>query len=301
MDTIKYPDPIIVGCGYLGRELCPLLESDNQQPVCIVHSVESRSKLEHKGRNALIFDLDQSPLASSSQQLPLHRNQIYYFAPPSTNDDHDHRIDRFLKLCQRNLPNKIVYISTSGVYGDCQGNIVSEDARVSPKTSRAKRRVYAEHSLINFCEEHNCSYIILRVGGIYGAERLPIHRLDKITVICPDEAPISNRIHIIDLAKICQIAMNSSISNEIINVSDGHSTSMTDYYYQIADLAGVPRPRCVPMSQASAELSPGMLSFVNEARQLSVEKLNSLLQPRLLFPNLEAGLQDCFNKINSKQ
>ena len=194
---------------------------------------------------------------------------------------------------------KLSIISTSGVYGDCQGQIVTEDVKLSPLTSRAKRRVHAEQSLIDFCKQYDCSYVILRVGGIYGAERLPIHRLNKITVICPDEAPASNRIHVIDLARICHSAMISPVANEMINVSDGHSTSMTDYYYKIADLAGVPRPRCVPMSQANKELSPAMLSFVNESRQLSVEKMNSLLQPKLLFPNLDIGLQDCFNKLNS--
>ncbi len=295
----RFPEPVIVGCGYLGRELCPLLEKNQQAPVCIVNSAQIHSRLNNKGRHALIFDLDQSPLSVDNLDLPLKNNQIYYFAPPSSRDEQDHYMDNFLEACKHNIPNKIVYISTSGVYGDCQGNLVSEKAKLSPITDRAKRRAYAEQSLTKFCAKYSCTYVILRVGGIYGAERLPLHRLDKITVICPDEAPASNRIHIIDLARICQNAMNSSISNEILNVSDGHSTSMTDYYYKIADLAGLPRPRCVPMSQASNELSPAMLSFVNESRQLSVEKLNSLLHPTLLFPNLETGLQDCFNKIHS--
>lgn len=299
MTEVQYPRPIIVGCGYLGREICNLLETQQQRPVCIIRSAESQSRLARKGRNALILDLDKSPFRLTNQQLPLTANQIYYFAPPSSRDEQDHYMDNFLEACKHNIPNKIVYISTSGVYGDCRGSLVSENAKLSPITDRAKRRVYAEQSLTKFCVKYSCSYVILRVGGIYGAERLPLHRLDKITVICPDEAPVSNRIHIIDLARICQSAMNSSISNEILNVSDGHSTSMTDYYYKIADLAGLPRPRCVPMSQASNELSPAMLSFVNESRQLSVEKLNSLLHPILLFPNLETGLQDCFNKIQS--
>ena len=299
MSNEQFPKPLIVGCGYLGRELCNLLEKSQQQPVCIVNSLDSQSRLKKKGRNALIIDLDQAPLDLANQPLTLENNQIFYFAPPSSIDDNDHRLQNFLDNCKPHIPNKIVYISTSGVYGDCQGRLVNEETALNPITTRAKRRVNAEHSLIRFCSQYSCSYIILRVGGIYGAERLPIHRLDKITVICPDEAPISNRIHVIDLARICQSAMNSTASNEIINVSDGESTSMTDYYYKVADLAGVPRPRCVPMSQASSELSPAMLSFVNESRQLSVEKLHALLHPSLLFPNLQAGLQDCFNNIRS--
>lgn len=299
MTELDFLTPIIIGCGYVGREICPLLETNHQSPVCIVRTQESLSRLTSKGRTAFVTDLDTAPLAIDTDKIPIHNNQIYYFAPPSSCDDNDHRMANFISICQSHRPKKIVYISTSGVYGDCQGRVVNEETNLSPITSRAKRRVNAEQLLINYCNQYDCSYVILRVGGIYGAERLPIHRLNKITVICPDEAPSSNRVHVIDLARICYRAMNGSVTNEIINVSDGHSTSMTDYYYKIADLAGVPRPRCVPMSQANKELSPAMLSFVKESRQLSVEKMNSLLQPELLFPNLDSGLQDCFHKLNS--
>lgn len=248
------------------------------------------------GLDAHVLNLDH-PI---SNLIDPSGRDIYYFAPPHSADDKDIRIDHFLRLCQTKTPRRIVYISTSGVYGNCHGDWVDETRPLAPVTARAKRRVYAEQSLLSFCRQYHSEYMILRVGGIYGPERLPINRLKDTKVICLDEAPYSNRIHISDLANICQAAMQGKSKNEVINVTDGHPSSMTDYFYQIADRAGLPRPECVPMSQAKEKLSPGMLSFINESRRLSTEKMRALLNVNLQFPTLKLGLEDCFKKLLAK-
>ena len=287
---------IIVGCGYVGTHLAKELSNTNDSPLCIVRSKTQYDALSGQSLAARLFDLDQPPDEKFS--LNTDNRNVYYFAPPSTTDLNDHRMVRFLQICERELPRRIVYISTSGVYGDCRGEWVDETAPIAPLTARAKRRMNAELNLQNFCQRTGTEYMILRVGGIYGAERLPIHRLAHITVICPQEAPFSNRIYISDLVHVCHEAMNCRSANEIINVADGHPTTMTDYYYQIADLAGLPRPPCVPMSQAKDKLSPGMLSFINESRRLSIDKLNRLFRKPLQFPTLKLGLQECFKNLN---
>jgi len=291
MQESDIPQPIIIGCGFLGGYLTRLLRDHQQSPVCVVQSQSSHAKLVQDGFHAVIYDLDQ---VAKNVDFDLKNHTVYYLAPPSHSDEKDHRIDHFLTLCETDQPSKIVYISTSGVYGDCQGNWVTEDQPLAPISSRAKRRVYAEKALLDYCSKYDCDYMILRVGGIYGPNRLPIDRLKDITVICPEEAPHSNRIHVADLASVCYSAMASSIQNEIINVSDGHPTSMSDYYYKIADFANLPRPKCVPLAQAEEKLSAGMLSFIKESRRLSIDKMNSLLGVEIQFPTLESGLEDCF-------
>ncbi|MFK7795013.1 MAG: NAD-dependent epimerase/dehydratase family protein [Gammaproteobacteria bacterium] len=292
MSICNNPQPIIVGCGFLGNHLAAQLVKKQQNPLCVVQSQSSYQQLLKKNLQAIICDLD-IPL-SIDPGFDLAGKQVYYFAPPSNSDNDDHRIDNFLTRCKINPPSKVVYISTSGVYGDCQGNWVTEENPLAPISTRAKRRVYAEKALLTYCAQHDCDYIILRVGGIYGPGRLPIERLKNITVICPEEAPHSNRIHVADLACVCFAAMSNNIQNEVINVADGHSTSMSDYYYKIADFAGLPRPDCVPLSEAEEKLSAGMLSFINESRRLSIEKMNRLLDVEIQFPTLELGLEDCF-------
>lgn len=291
--------PYIFGCGYLGRELGKQLSARNQSPHAFVKSEQSIAKLRKLQIDATILDLDQSNF--TIKKFDFTGSDIYYFVPPDRNGSYDQRIDQFLQLCINQAPRRIVYISTSGVYGDCGGDWVNEDRPTAPLTDRAKRRVYAEQALQQYCHDSDTEYMILRVGGIYGAERLPIHRLANIKVICPEEAPFSNRIHVEDLAQVCAAAMECEATNEIVNVADGHPSTMTDYYYQIADLAGHPRPTCVPMSQAENQLSPEMLSFVNESRRLSIEKMQSLLQIQLQFPTLELGLAECFKQLHIKE
>ena len=289
---------IITGCGYVGLELGKLLLEQQQSPLCVVKSDASATKLSEYNLHSLLLDLDRPDV--SSQLLNLQGANVYYFVPPPNNKNYDDkRIDRFLNLFGSGKPRRIVYISTSGVYGDCKGKWINETQPINPITQRAKRRVYAEQSLIRFCQQYDSEYFILRVGGIYGTTRLPIERLKDVKVICPDEAPFSNRIHVNDLARVCHTAMLAKEKNEILNVADGHPTSMTDYYYQIADLAELPRPPCVPMSQAENQLSPGMLSFINESRRLSIEKMQSLLKVQLQFPTLRLGLEHCFRQLRT--
>lgn len=284
--------PIIVGCGFLGKYLADLLQTQHQSPLCIVRSNESLNLLVASGYNTQDIDLDN---IHESVEIPLQQQNVYYLAPPSSIDNCDYRIDRFLALCKANLPNKIVYISTSGVYGDCGGDWVDETHPLAPISERAKRRVYAEQAIKDFCQTHSTKYVILRVGGIYGPGRLPIHRLQNITVVCPEDAPYSNRIHVSDLANICYVAMTSKVENEVFNIADGHATTMTDYYYQIADFAGQARPPCVSILQAKDKLSASMLSFINESRRLSTQKMQVLLGVDLKFPTLSAGLENCFS------
>ncbi len=285
--------PVIVGCGFLGKYLAKLLCNSHKIPLCIIQSRQSFDHLSSEGFDTRLFDLDDvgKPLG-----FQLENREIYYLAPPSRTDLCDHRMDYFLSLCALNPPKKIVYISTSGVYGDCQGEWVDETRPMAPISQRATRRVYAENALTRFCNRQPTDYLILRVGGIYGPERLPVQRLRDITVICPDEAPYSNRIHVADLAHVCQIAMNSQYRNDVFNVADGHATTMTDFYYKLADFSGQPRPPCVPMSQASEKLSAGMLSFIRESRRLSIRKLQTQLKVSIQFPDLTSGLKNCFNK-----
>lgn len=286
--------PIIIGCGYVGKTLAKQLMDKQLRPSCIVTSESSLVQLHKLQLEASIYNLDQ---ANNEQSLPdCSKREVYYFAPPSTVDEQDHRIKKFLSVCKHQPPRRIVYISTSGVYGDCGGQWVNENQPTCPITPRAKRRLDAEQSLLAFCRETECEYIILRVGGIYGKERLPIHRLKDIKVINEDEAPYSNRIHVEDLARVCLAAMQTEVSNEIFNTADGNPTSMSDYYNSIADHAGLPRPTSVPLSQAKQQISAAMLSFINESRRLDISKLRSILKISPQLPTLEVGLKYCFQE-----
>lgn len=279
---------LIMGCGDVGRRLGKRLVSKGQPVVGVVRTQTSGARLKSLGIEPQVLDLDQ---IQDSSCLPTKGARVFYLAPPPPRGTSDPYIENFLNACVGAAPRCIVYLSTSGVYGDCRGAWVDEYWPTDPQTDRAKRRLSAERTLHRWRSETQQDIVVLRVGGIYGPERLPVARLSGMRVICPDEAPPSNRIHIEDLVTVCLAAMESGEPAQTYNVADDAPTSMTDYLYHVADWAKIPRPPCVSLVQAPGSLSPEMLSFIQESRRLINRKMKEVLGVRLQYPDLASGLQ----------
>jgi nucleoside-diphosphate-sugar epimerase len=284
---------LIIGCGDVGRRVAVLLQATRHRLTCVVRSRESLNELQAAGFEARCVDLD---VDDSSGKLASGYAEIYYFAPPPPAGEMDTRMKRFLQGLQRDTPpRRIVYISTSAVYGDCQGVWITEDQPLNPATARGRRRLDAERQLTTWCNENGCEWMLLRVPGIYGPGKLPLERLRQgLPVLREEDAPYTNRIHVDDLAAICMAAMSSSRSNTVYNVSDGHPSNMTDYFFRVADAAGLPRPPEVSRDEARRVLSPGMMSFLNDSRRMDNSRLLRELEISLQYPDLDAGLAACF-------
>jgi nucleoside-diphosphate-sugar epimerase len=203
-------------------------------------------------------------------------------------------MQRLLDALPHNGQYRIVYISTSGVYGDCAGEWVDEGRPANPQVDRAQRRYDAEQRLRAWRRKGHGEVIILRVAGIYGPGKLPLARLQKqVPMIDARDAPWTNRIHIDDLVTICEAAMLRSRDGEIYNVSDGNPGNMRDYFDQVADLYGLPRAPTISLTEATASLSPGMLSYLRESRRLDNRKMLDQLGVTLRYPQLAQGLAAC--------
>ena len=288
---------LIVGCGAIGRRVATLLSPGRYDVTGIVRSHESVESLAKSAVRAVNIDLDRpDPGMEHTLSQGCHDGDIFYFAPPPPAGEQDTRMQAFLGgLPGRTGVRRIVYISTSAVYGDCHGAWITESQPLNPTTPRGQRRLDAERQLRDWCRTHAVQWIILRVPGIYGPGKLPLARLRKGTPVLREaDAPYTNRIHADDLAAICVAAMHSSIANTVYNVSDGHPGNMTDYFFRVADAAGLPRPPEVSREEAQTVLSAGMLSFLQDSRRMDNSKLLNELGIQLQYPNLDAGLADCF-------
>jgi nucleoside-diphosphate-sugar epimerase len=286
---------LIVGCGAIGRRVAALLPARRFDITGVVRSNESRERLAKAGVRAVCLDLDR-PEPGFDQKC---RNaDIFYFAPPPPSGQQDLRMRAFLDSLQGAMPvRRIVYISTSAVYGDCQGAWITETQPLNPATPRGHRRQDAEQQLLAWCQARATQWIILRVPGIYGPGKLPLERLRKGTpVLREEDSPYTNRIHADDLASICVAAMHSPNFNTVYNVSDGQPGNMTDYFFRVADAAGLPRPPVVNREEAQTVLSPGMLSFLQDSRRMDNSKLLRDLGIELQYPDLAAGLAACFQE-----
>jgi nucleoside-diphosphate-sugar epimerase len=293
MQDKPYKTVLITGCGYVGRRVAGLLQAENHQVTGCVRSKESAAALDRSGIRAVTVDLDR-PAAKHGWAHGF--DAVFYFTPPPPQGEQDPRMQAFLQTLDVEAPpRRIVYISTSAVYGDCQGAWISESQAVNPATARGQRRLDAEQRLMAWCDAHDVQWILLRVPGIYGPGKLPLARLRKGTPVLREEAsPYTNRIHADDLAHICVAAIKSAHANTVYNVSDGHPGNMTDYFFKVADAAGLPRPPTVSRVEAQEVLSAGMLSFLKDSRRMSNSKMLAELAVTLRYPDLDAGLPSCF-------
>jgi len=279
---------LIIGCGYIGRALGARYLLAGEPVTGVVFSLESTLQLRKIGITPVAMDLDQS-----IDRLPLAgETGIFYFAPPPDAGVRDPRLERFLTaLGRQGCSPRIVYISTTGVYGDCQGAWVDESRPVQAVTDRARRRLDAELKLLEWRLQGGGELVILRVAGIYGPGRLPLARLRQgLPMIREEEAPWTNRIHADDLVTVCQAAMTRGVDGEIYNVSDGAPGNMAQYFSMVADLAGLEQPPMISRAAAQRELPASMLSYLQESRRIDNRKMLRDLGVTLKYPTLAKGL-----------
>lgn len=298
----------IIGCGDIGRRVASLYLAAGRTVEAWVRSEASYLACQLLDLDVHYVDFDQ-PFSLNTISAD---GTIFYTVPPASGQMsrsafhqkgerlqarykaesiRDNRLRSFLNTINPGEINKFVLISTTGVYGDCAGAWVDESTPINPIVDRALRRADAEASLLQWAQKHKVDYLILRVPGIYAADRLPLKRLKAGTpVVARDESPWTNRIHADDLATACFAALNSPVANEIVNVSDDAPSHMTEYFFAVADYAGLPRPPQISLQQARQTLSSGMLSYLTESRRIDNTKMKNLLHIKLRYPTLRQGL-----------
>jgi nucleoside-diphosphate-sugar epimerase len=280
---------LIAGCGYVGQRLAVQLRT--QYDVSgLVRSAERAAELERLGIRALAIDLDRVRAGAALPER-LDHEAILYLTPPPVLGESDLRLDRFLQLATV-PPHTFVYLSTTGVYGDTSGAVVDESSAVQPRTDRARRRVSAEEMTRVWCNERRVRRVVLRVPGIYGPDRLPLEHLRHgEPVVREREAGINNRIHVEDLVEACRCAIANPEARGVYNVTDGRPLTSTAFMNLVAKVAGLPPPPQVSMEEAQLTFSPQRLSFLNESRRVSNERMLKHLGVQLKYADVEAGIR----------
>lgn len=281
---------LIAGCGDIGMRVARLELAAGMAVIGVVRGEAKAAWLQEGGVRPLLADLDD-PLSLAA--LPTAGARVYYLAPPPGGGFSDPRVRNFCAaIGSERLPAKLVYVSTSGVYGDCGDLLVTEQTPVNPQTSRARRRLDAEQTLLAWGAERGVPVVILRVTGIYGPGRLPVARLAAgHPVLREEESPRTNRIHADDLAQVCVAAAEQAGHGEVFNVSDGEGGTMSQYFFAVADALGMPRPQAISLAEAKQSMNPLMLSYLSESRRMSNAQMLDRLGVKLRYPTLAAGLQ----------
>ncbi len=285
MKKLGLPRVLILGCGDVGLRLVPLL-LPRYRVLAVTSNPDRRAELRAAGAIPIVADLD-APLTLG--RLARLAPTIVHLAPPQS----EGRIDRRTRNLAAILPEgaRLVYVSTTGVYGDCAGASFDETRSVRPQNARAVRRVDAETVLRAWARRRHGKLSILRVPGIYAADRLPLERLHKgLPALVAQEDVHTNHIQADDLARICLAAMRLGAPNRVYHAVDDSDLKMGDYFDAVADAAGLSRPPRLPRSELERSVSPMMLSFMSESRRLHNARIKEELGVQLRYPDVQSLL-----------
>ena len=283
---------LIIGCGDVGVRVAAIVRR-HTHVFALTSSAERIETLRQMGVTPLLGNLDQ---AHSLARLAGLATRILHLAPPAAQGRVDARTRHLLaSLARRAAPASLVYGSTSGVYGNCDGQQISEVQPVNAQTERGRRRVDAEAQVRFFGRTLNTSVCVLRIPGIYAPNReggTPRARLEKqLPVLAAAEDVYTNHIHADDLARACHLALWRGAPQRVYHVNDDTALKMGDYFDVAADHYGLPRPPRVSRELATTLLPPSMLSFMSESRRLVNQRMKEELGLRLRYPTVHSGLR----------
>ncbi len=281
---------LIVGCGDVGRRVLRLLKG--RWTVMALTSQAGRlSELREAGAIPLLGNLDDPATLGRLAGLA---DRVLHLAPPATQGRTDERTRHLLQALSRSaVPRRLVYASTSGVYGDCAGALIDETRPVNPANERAWRRVDAEDQLRQWGRVTGCAVTVLRVPGIYAYDREgghPRERLAKgLPVLRPEDDVFTNHIQADDLARACVLSLMRGPTT-VLNANDDSEMRMGDYMALAASLCGLPAPARISRAEAQTVFSPMQMSFLNESRRLDNHRLKQRLRLSLRYPTPAQGL-----------
>ncbi|ALQ50399.1 SDR family oxidoreductase [Nitrosomonas ureae] len=286
---------LIIGCGDVALRTVPLLKT-HYRILGLYRNADRADLLRANDITPIYGNLD---CPKSLKKLEGIAHLVLHLAPPPNYGKRDtrtlHLLSALTKKTKTNstiLPQRFIYISTSGVYGDCRGDLIDETHPVQPENDRAIRRVFAEKQIRNWGKRNHISTCIVRVPGIYAANRLPLQRLrDGHPTLLDAEDSYTNHIHADDLAQIIFAAIRFAKTNRIYHACDDSHLKMGEYFDLVADYSGLPHPRRITRDQAQEQITPGMLSFMKESRRLRNVRIKKELHISLLYPTVHDGVK----------
>jgi nucleoside-diphosphate-sugar epimerase len=289
MNNKKFGRPrlLILGCGDVGMRLLPLVR-ERFRVFAVTSRRERCAELRAAGAVPIVADLDRP---RALKRLAGLARYVVHLAPPQPDGMRDRRTRNVTAILPEGAV--VVYISTTGVYGDCGGARIDETRPVAPVNARAWRRVDAERVLRSAASERHGRVAILRAPGIYARERLPLQRLEEGTpALTAADDVYTNHIHADDLAHIAALALFRALPGRVYNAVDDSEMKMGDYFDAVADAFGLERPPRLARAELAAQSSPVRLSFMSESRRIGNARLRQELGVRLRYPSVDAALAE---------
>ena len=273
------------GLGFSARTLAARLREKGWTISATSRSAAGAQAIVKQGFHAHVFD-GTAPLAPAAFDGVTH---LLSSAPPDADGDPVLRQNAG-ELAQRAAQFRWVgYLSTTGVYGDHGGGLVTEETPLTPNTERGHRRLLAETQWLDLWRGHGLAVHLFRLAGIYGPGRNQLVSLRDGTakrIIKPGQ--LFSRIHVEDIATVLEASMARPHPGRAYNVCDDEAAPPQDVVAYGAELLGLPVPPDVPFEEA--QLSPMARSFYADSKRVSNERLKAELGVVLRYPTYREGL-----------
>jgi len=289
---------LIVGSGDVARRILARLPR-HYRVFAMLRDAGRAPAWRAAGAQPVLADLDDR---ASLQRLAGIADCVLHLAPPPGDGQRDQRTRNLLAALGNgeSLPRRLIYVSTSGIYGDCGGARIDETRRINAESPRAGRRVDAERCLRAWGRRTGVTVTILRAPGIYAADRLPVERLRKgLPALIDADDVFTNHIHADDLAAACVAALRYGRSNRAYNVVDDSDLRMAEYFDRVAAAYRLAPPERLTRADAEQRLSPMQMSFMRESRRIGNRRLKEELKLRLTYPTVDDGIADALTRRNA--
>ena len=275
---------LILGCGFSGSFFAKTIRKFGCTAL-------TSSRSENRDPNSFVFNSENNIVPD--KKIFDGVTHILSCIPPDKNGN-----DPVLGSLQSKLQSLslewVGYLSTTGVYGNTEGDWVSEIDQPNPLQKRSHNRLNCEKEWI----ESGLPVQIFRLPGIYGPGRSTFEaiRNQKIRVISKKNQVFS-RIHVADITNAIIYILQNKDSlkfHQIINIADDEPCSQVEVIQFCYDLLGLKMPKPILFEDAKQKLSPIAQSFWMENRRVSNKLLCETLGYKLIYKNYKLGLKNCF-------
>jgi nucleoside-diphosphate-sugar epimerase len=285
---------LFLGLGYTARPLAERLAADGHRVTGTTRSRAKAMQLAGAGLSPLVWD---GPGPMPGETVETADVVIVSTAP---DEKHCPALEGLKAIGRRpfTLPPQILYLSSSGVYGDHDGAWVDEDTSCRPGTDRGRFRLKAEQDWQAFAEDSQAKLSILRLAGIYGPGRSAVDSLSGdtpgaragLTRRIDKPGHVFNRIHRDDIVRGLYELVGMESPPAILNFADDEPSPPADPITFAAGLLGIDPPPIQAFEDIEADLSPMARSFYAESKRLSNARLKGLVG-ELLYPSYREGLE----------
>ena len=280
------PGPkLVVGCGYLGRRVAERWRQAGHEVFAVTRSPERAVDFAREGLQPILADVLR---LDSLAELPAAATVLYAVGyDRSQNLSIEEVYLRGLVNVLNALPagaGRVIYVSSTGVYGDAGGGWIDERTPCHPDRAGGRACLAAEQALL--AHPRGKDAVILRMAGIYGPGRIP--RRESLEQGVPIPAPATgwlNLIHVDDAARVVLAADKAAPPGSLYLVSDGTPIAHREYYTELARLLEAPSPQFdSPLATLPSAVRSTSDKRVNNARVMHE------LGVQLAYPSFREGL-----------